>query len=39
MEAYLDFVTAAMLTTLAVGLAILVVVGGVILYKIIKDEY
>ena len=39
MKEYLDFVTAVMLTALAIGIVGGIAVGGVILYKIIKDKY
>jgi len=39
MEEYIDFLTAALMTALVVGIVGLVVAGGYMLYKIIKDEY
>ena len=39
MEEYIDFLTAALMTALVVGIVGLVVAGGYMLYKMIKDEY
>jgi preprotein translocase subunit Sss1 len=39
MEEYIDFVTAVMLTALAIGIIGLIVAGGYMIYKFIKDEY
>jgi hypothetical protein len=39
MREYLEILTVVMMTVLTVGVTGLVVAGGVMLYKIIKDEY
>jgi len=39
MKEYIDFVTAVMLTAVAIGVVIIIVAGGYMIYKYIKEEY